>query len=102
MFCPKCGKLLTPREVDGKRVMGCDCGHVHGGSAVVREEIKKDERKIEVADADVETLPLVEEKCPECDHDHAYFWEIQTRAGDEAATKFYKCEKCKHVWRDYS
>ena len=32
----------------------------------------------------------------------SYFWMMQTRGSDEPETKFYKCEKCKHVWRDYS
>ncbi|MBI2108536.1 transcription factor S, partial [Candidatus Woesearchaeota archaeon] len=31
----------------------------------------------------------------------AYFWLVQTRAGDEPETKFLRCEKCSHTWRDY-
>ncbi|MEK6946569.1 MAG: transcription factor S, partial [Nanoarchaeota archaeon] len=34
-------------------------------------------------------------------HKTAYFWLVQTRAGDEPETKFLKCEKCGHTWRDY-
>ena len=92
-----------PKEVNGKKVLGCECGYVQKGKSIITEEVKKDTRKIEIADPDKnETLPLVEELCPECNNKDAYFWEIQTRAGDEAATKFYKCKKCKHIWRDYS
>ena len=45
--------------------------------------------------------PLVDKECPKCGNKKAYFWEIQTRASDEPATQFFKCEKCKHTWRHY-
>lgn len=66
-------------------------------------EENKSKKKIEVVDADDETLP--EDKtieCPECDNMGAFWWLQQTRAGDEPETKFLKCSKCKHTWRDYS
>jgi len=47
-------------------------------------------------------LPITNEACPECKHRKAYYWIIQTRAADEPPTKFYKCVKCEHTWRDYS
>ncbi|MBS3171381.1 hypothetical protein J4449_02085 [Candidatus Woesearchaeota archaeon] len=28
-------------------------------------------------------------------------WLVQTRAADEAATRFFKCVKCMHTWRAY-
>ncbi|PIO07920.1 transcription factor S, partial [Candidatus Pacearchaeota archaeon CG10_big_fil_rev_8_21_14_0_10_35_219] len=31
----------------------------------------------------------------------AYFWTMQTRAADESETKFYRCTKCDHTWREY-
>ena len=37
----------------------------------------------------------------ECGLGKARFWLVQTRASDEPETKFFKCEKCKHTWRDY-
>ena len=53
-------------------------------------------------DKEIETNPLTEAECPKCHNKKARYWTQQTRAGDEPETKFYKCEKCKHVWRDYS
>ena len=41
-------------------------------------------------------------ECPKCGHRTAYFWLVQTRAGDEPETKFLRCEKCGHTWRDYN
>jgi len=49
----------------------------------------------------METFPIVAEKCKVCGNDKAYFWTTQTRAGDEAETKFFKCTKCEKTWREY-
>ena len=64
------------------------------------EEVKKE---IEIVDADgaSEINPITEAECPECGHNKAFYWSKQTRAGDEPETNFFKCEKCKHQWRDY-
>ena len=95
MFCPKCGSILVPR--DGKIV--CSCGfEKKSGKIEIKEKVANVD--IEVTE-EVEVYPLVDEECPECGHDKAYFWEVQTRASDEPATKFFKCGKCKHIWRDY-
>ena len=55
-----------------------------------------------VYEDDIQILPETDAECPRCHHKKAYFWEVQTRAADEPATKFLKCTKCKHTWRDYS
>ncbi len=54
-----------------------------------------------ISPKDTETLPVVEERCRECGNEKAYFWTVQTRAGDEAETKFFKCTKCSTTWRQY-
>lgn len=41
------------------------------------------------------------ERCPKCEHDRAYFMQIQTRSADEPMTTFYKCCKCGHRWREW-
>ncbi|MBD3310349.1 transcription factor S, partial [Candidatus Woesearchaeota archaeon] len=51
---------------------------------------------------DFETDPVTKAECPKCHNKEAYYWEVQTRAADEPPTKFLKCTKCKHIWRDYS
>ena len=102
MFCPKCGSILMPIVENEKRSIGCKCGF----RSKSKEEMKIKERiaeskNIETVDNEIEIYPLVDTECPKCEHGKAYFWEIQTRASDEPATKFMKCEKCKHIWRDY-
>ncbi len=106
MFCPKCGAILIPKkDENGKTILTCSCGYSTENtdkSSLKDEKKKKEEVKVEVVDKDIETLPITKEKCPKCGNDEAYYWLVQTRAGDEAETKFLKCTKCKHVWRDYS
>ncbi len=106
MFCPKCGSILVPRKEGGKTVLGCSCGYKHedkeGGK--IRERIKGKGGKIDIVEnkEEYETLPKMKAECPKCHNNEAYFWEVQTRAADEPATKFLKCTKCKNVWRDYN
>ena len=83
--------------------MICSCGYFSEAPAVVKEEVKKKEGIAVVEDEEAEVVHPIEPtvECPKCGNKGAYFWEVQTRAGDEAATKFFKCTKCKHIWRDY-
>jgi len=80
----------------------CGCKDKNMEKAQIKEIVGQDEKKIDVVDKEIEAYPLTEAECPKCKHKKAYFWEVQTRASDEPATKFLKCEKCKHIWRDYS
>ncbi|MCK4521659.1 MAG: transcription factor S [Nanoarchaeota archaeon] len=103
MFCKKCGSILIPKKEGNKTVLKCSCGYKSKDmeTTVLREEVKK-KGKISVVEEEFETMPLTEAECPKCHHKKAYFWEVQTRAADEAPTKFLKCEKCRHIWRDYN
>ncbi|MFT4343279.1 MAG: transcription factor S [Candidatus Woesearchaeota archaeon] len=100
-FCPKCGALLIPKK--NKNNVTCSCGYVHKESVSLSVSEKIDEQKeIEVMNMQdkIDTLPVTEVECPKCGHDKARFWMMQTRSADEAETRFFRCEKCKHVWRD--
>ena len=39
-------------------------------------------------------------RCPYCEHDVAYFQQIQIRSADEPMTTFYRCAKCEKIWSD--
>lgn len=98
MFCPKCGSLLKI----GKEGAYCSCGYTEKGKKEqITEHSVNKEKSFEYGDESFEILPLTDAKCPKCKHNKAYYWTVQTRAGDEPETKFLKCEKCRHVWRDY-
>jgi transcription factor S len=102
MFCPKCGSILMPMMDGEKKVIGCKCGFRSKSKDKIELKDKLEEiTKVETVDKEINVDPLVEAECPKCGHDKAYFWEVQTRASDEPATKFMKCEKCNHIWRDY-
>ncbi|MBI4151207.1 transcription factor S [Candidatus Woesearchaeota archaeon] len=103
MFCPKCKSILMPRMMGGKRVMGCSCGYKAEGNVTITEEVRNTAKAVEVVDKEKsdDALPLTDNTCKKCGNKKAYFWELQTRSADEPATRFYKCQKCKHVWREY-
>ena len=105
LFCPKCGSILKPKEEKGKKVLFCSCGFTdkEAKNVEIKETMLKQDKEVEIVDSGVEDkmLPLCDAECPKCGHNKAYYWLVQTRAGDEAETKFLKCQKCKHTWRDY-
>ena len=100
-FCPKCGSLLKTRQEGAKKVLACSCGYVQRAEGTLTDAKEEKKQELEIADEKDETLPLTDAECPKCKHRHAYFWTVQTRAGDEPETKFLKCEKCGHTWREY-
>lgn len=97
MFCPKCGSILMPK----KGGLRCACGYKQEGKMTLTEEKRSKETIGTEVIEDKENLPLVEADCDKCGHKKAYYWTKQTRAGDEPETRFFKCEKCSHTWREY-
>jgi transcription factor S len=95
MFCPKCGSLMISIE--------CKCGFKSKEeNIVIKENVKSEKMKIDIVDGQEDSmLPETDAECPKCGHKKAVFWMVQTRAGDEPETKFLKCKKCNHTWRDY-
>ncbi len=104
-FCDKCGGLLVPQ----KSYLVCRrCGKKKK-SKIKKKEFKlgtttpKGNKEIVVVSKKerFEALPKTTQQCPKCEHREAYWWMQQTRAGDEAPTRFFKCCECGHVWREY-
>ena len=40
--------------------------------------------------------------CEKCHNQEGVCWSLQTRSADEPETRFYRCTKCNHTWRDYT
>ena len=40
--------------------------------------------------------PKIQEICPECSHNEAFFTQFQARSADEGTTVMYECCKCLH------
>lgn len=99
-FCPKCGAVLIQK----RKNEGCPrCSYTAKGKIKITSSEKIEDKK-EVAvlsSKDSQVLPIVGEKCKKCGNGKAFFWTVQTRSGDEAETKFFKCTKCEHTWREY-
>lgn len=109
-FCPNCGSVLRVQRKAGNMVYVCPkCGYeevsvkretsttikggnapTHGGQPIIVESIE-----------DKNSLPKTKVVCPKCGNDEAYWWMQQTRSADEATTRFFRCTKCGHVWREY-
>ncbi|MCD6576374.1 MAG: transcription factor S [Nanoarchaeota archaeon] len=98
MFCPECGSIIVNKK--GKLVCS-SCGYEVKEGKIKDRQTKKVDKTVKVAKENPEVLPKIKAKCPKCGNEEAYFWVVQTRAADEAPTRFYKCTKCGHVWREY-
>jgi DNA-directed RNA polymerase subunit M len=83
--CPKCG--YTKR--DKVKIQ-------------ISEKIERGPAAGVLREKEIELLPTVNATCEKCGNKEAYFWTSQTRSADEAETRFFKCKKCGHSWREYS
>ena len=92
-----------PKKEKGKNVMSCSCGYSDKAAKTEIKEVVEQQDEIQVIEegAQDDQLPITDAKCEKCSHDKARFWLVQTRAGDEPETRFFKCVECKHVWREY-
>jgi transcription factor S len=99
-FCPKCGSVLIGSKNDFKCVR---CNYKSKSKVIIEtsEEIEKPQEIGVITDKDTDVFPVISGNCKKCGNKEAYFWTSQTRAGDEAETKFFRCTKCKYTWREY-
>ncbi len=108
-FCPKCGSLMVPKKTKtGNTVLVCrKCGYrktlkKQEDFKISSQNIKKEEGLIIVDKrSEKEILPVATVTCPKCGYNKAEWWLQQTRSSDEPPTRFFRCLKCKHVWREY-
>lgn len=99
-FCPKCGTLL----IEKRKNFGCPkCGY-SAKEKITLQTIEKMQEKREIGvvkDKELNIFPVTNANCKKCGNKEAHFWSVQTRAGDEAETRFFRCTKCKYTWREY-
>jgi len=103
-FCPKCEVKLKKGDLG----LQCHlCGYVEG------QKIKQIKKIIDEEEPDFsllafegnegeDTNPTIKLDCEKCGHNEAVWWMFQTRSADEPTTRFYRCQKCKYTWRDYT
>ena len=100
-FCPRCGSVIVVN--DNMKAACAKCSYKPRGKVKIEssEKIDKADKVAVIEEKELTTYPRVEMKCSECKHKECYFWTLQTRSSDEPETKFYKCTKCDHTWREY-
>ena len=104
---------MYPRKESSKTYLVCrSCGtkvesisRTTATYRVKREFVHTEREKtiiIESSEGVPKTLPTTRDvTCPKCGHNEAYYWLMQTRAADEPPTRFFRCVRCSHVWREY-
>ena len=99
-FCTKCGSVLI---IVSKGLKCARCNYKSNSRVKIEtsEVIEKSPEIGVITDKDTDVFPITNANCAKCDNKEAYFWTSQTRAGDEAETKFFRCTKCKYTWREY-
>lgn len=103
-FCPKCEVKL---KNSGSGLQCTKCDYTEGGETkttkknTVEEEPDFSLLAFEGNEGE-ESNPTVEIICEKCGHNEAVGWMFQTRSADEPTTRFYRCQKCKYTWRDYT
>jgi len=102
-FCPKCGAVLIQKRTRWS-CSNPNCSYSTDEKIkLMSSEIKEKREKIDILkEKDTNVLPLVSATCPKCGHRKVYYWSSQMRSGDEAETRFFRCEKCNETWREYS
>lgn len=103
-FCKKCGSIMVPEKKNKTVALRCrSCGYKV--KKAVKEikllEKRKNSKTVIVLEKDQTVLPITNMACLKCNNPKAYYWLQQTRSADEPPTQFFRCVKCKHVWREY-
>jgi DNA-directed RNA polymerase subunit M len=107
-FCPECGGLLSPVSSTELKCRRCGKliekkdGDLSEESLTITKNIEHGPKsKTYIIQDDIKTMPTIKTECPKCQNDEAYYWQVQTRSGDEPSTSFFRCRKCGYTWREY-
>ncbi|KAJ1957999.1 putative Rpc11-DNA-directed RNA polymerase III subunit C11 [Linderina pennispora] len=108
-FCPSCSNLLLVENGVGENGETClVCQTCPYQFPIRRQMISRTILKRKEVD-DVlggeeawKNVDSIETPCPKCQHQRAYFMQIQLRSLDEPATIFFKCcnSECSHTWKE--
>ena len=85
----------------GKELV-CSCGYKQSGEVSALKEEGKKVEEVAVVEKEEKVNVIIDAECPKCKNEKAETWEVQTRSVDEPPTRFHKCTKCSHTWREYT
>ena len=109
-FCPLDGTLLQVRQTEhSAEDLACSnfvcvtCSYTCRITNVVAKKAYPPRKMVDDilgGESAWENVDRTMAVCPSCNHNEAYFMQIQIRSADEPMSIFYKCVKCKHQWND--
>mmetsp|Transcript_17895 Transcript_17895/g.49627 ORF Transcript_17895/g.49627 Transcript_17895/m.49627 type:complete len:113 (-) Transcript_17895:117-455(-) len=109
-FCPSDGTLLQVRqnalsdEANPQGYFFCStCPYSCKIASVVTKKAYPKRKQVDDilgGAAAWENVDRTMAVCPTCNHNEAYFMQIQIRSADEPMSVFYKCVKCSCQWND--
>jgi len=88
LVCPKCGDIKKIKKPIKEKVGKSDPGFLVMGES----DMKKDQGLKSTIKID----------CEKCHNQEGVWRSLQTRSADEPDTRFFRCVKCNHTWRDYT
>ena len=107
-FCPTCGTLLKKSSTSNRDLV-CPKGHNVGKkiNKPIKEKLgKSDPDFLVMEESDMKKdqglKSTIKIDCEKCHNQEGVWWSLQTRSADEPETRFYRCTKCNHTWRDYT
>jgi len=106
LFCPSCGNLVLVQSNQQENQFFCQtCPYQFAITRPYKNETKLKRKEVDDVLGGEEGWKNVDSTdvtCPKCEHDRAYFMQIQTRSADEPMSIFYKCtnHKCQHQWNE--
>lgn len=103
LFCPLCSSMLVVRKNPTGNGLSCRmCRYMYNVSEEMTKTTRMEPKKSDGLVDEDDNLRFVTKcgkKC-ECGSEEVSFVELQTRSADEPMTIFYKCIRCKNVWKE--
>jgi DNA-directed RNA polymerase subunit M len=106
-FCPKCETRLK-KGAGGTSLVCPKCQYIkpRSNKTMEKKSQESDSDLLVMEENDIkesrELESTVNIDCEKCHNQEGVSWTFQTRSADEPETKFYRCIKCNHTWRDYT
>ncbi|KAG0093394.1 DNA-directed RNA polymerase III subunit RPC10 [Podila epicladia] len=102
-FCPTCSNLLLVQSDGAQQQLYCQtCPYIYPVVKTIVQRKTLDRKQVDDvlgSDEAWANVDQTEASCPRCEHDRAYYMQIQTRSADEPMTTFYKCTELKCGWQ---
>ena len=106
-FCPKCETRLK-KDANSISLVCPKCRYVKQkpNKSKKQKSQESDSGLLVMEENDIKKSRGLESTikidCEKCHNQEGVWWSLQTRSADEPETRFYRCTKCNHTWRDYT